>query len=47
MQGEIRRKKIVPGTEAGTFRDKEYDRIGFFTQLEKFVLRLQDFLLYI
>lgn len=37
--------KTVSGTEDGTFEIKKM--IGFYTQLGAFILRLQDFVLYI
>lgn len=38
-------ENIVSGTEDGTFEIKKM--IGFYTQLGAFILRLQDFVLYI
>lgn len=44
-QEELLGENILAGTEDGTFEIKKM--IGFYTQLRAFILRLQDFVLYI
>lgn len=44
-QEELLGENIVAGTEDDTFEIKKM--IGFYTQLGAFILRLQDFVLYI